>query len=111
MSTRVNLSIDQGSDYVETIDVLDAQSGTAFDLTGHTAESHIRKSYYSTYYTPFVCNTTGTAGKVILNLSANTSANLEPGRYLYDVEITETATGKKTRVIEGLVTLTPGMTK
>jgi hypothetical protein len=37
------------------------------------------------------------------------TSGLEPGRYLYDVEITDTT--NITRVVEGTVTVTPGMTR
>jgi hypothetical protein len=43
-------------------------------------------------------------------MSSTTTAGIEQGRYLYDVVITSSA-GTKTRVIEGLVTINPGVTK
>jgi len=36
---------------------------------------------------------------------------MKPGRYLYDVEITKTSTSEKTRVVEGQVTINPGITQ
>ena len=36
---------------------------------------------------------------------------MKAGRYVYDVEITKTSTGYKTRVIEGQVTVNPGVTQ
>jgi len=41
--------------------------------------------------------------------SANT-ANLTPGRYVYDLVITSPAS-EKTRVVEGIVVVTPGVTQ
>jgi hypothetical protein len=35
---------------------------------------------------------------------------MEPGRYLYDVEITSSE-GEVSRVVEGVVTVTPGITR
>jgi hypothetical protein len=46
---------------------------------------------------------------VVLTLLASTTATLEAGRYLYDVVVTS-AGGTKTRVIEGVVTVNPGVT-
>ena len=50
-------------------------------------------------------------GKVRVELSASQSEAIPPGRYLYDIEITNTSGGAKTRVIEGIVTVTPQITK
>jgi len=35
---------------------------------------------------------------------------MKPGRYVYDIEITKTSSGIKTRVIEGQLHVTPGVT-
>jgi hypothetical protein len=43
-------------------------------------------------------------------LSATQSSSIPSGRWLYDVEITA-ANGIKTRVVEGVVTITPEITK
>ena len=50
-------------------------------------------------------------GKVRIQLTSSESEAIPPGRYLYDIEITETSTGIKTRVIEGIVTITPQITQ
>jgi hypothetical protein len=39
-----------------------------------------------------------------------TTANLTPGRYVYDVLLTS-STGVKTRVIEGIITIMPSVTR
>ena len=39
------------------------------------------------------------------------TATLKPGRYVYDVEITGTSPVETLRVLEGLVTVTPEVTK
>ena len=43
-------------------------------------------------------------------MTAANTANLTPGRALYDLLITSPA-GVKTRVIEGIVTITPSVTR
>jgi hypothetical protein len=42
--------------------------------------------------------------------SANT-ANLKAGRYVYDLLITNNSGGIKTRVVEGIVVVTPSATR
>jgi hypothetical protein len=36
---------------------------------------------------------------------------MKAGRYVYDVEITQTSSGAVTRVLEGQVEVTPGVTQ
>lgn len=43
-------------------------------------------------------------------MTAANTALLSPGRYLYDLLITAPG-GTKTRVVEGIVTVTPGVTQ
>jgi hypothetical protein len=48
-------------------------------------------------------------GEVTLSLTATQTAALTAGRYVYDVELTIGST--VSRVIEGIVTVTPEVTK
>ena len=50
-----------------------------------------------------------TAGIVSLSLSAATTNAMKAGRYVYDVEID--LNGTKTRVLEGQLEVTPGVTR
>jgi hypothetical protein len=48
-------------------------------------------------------------GTVMLSLSATETANISAGRYVYDIELT---TGNTiTRIVEGIVTVTPEVTR
>ena len=49
-------------------------------------------------------------GKIALNIPRWTTSLLKSGRYVYDVEITQTSSGTKTRVIEGQITVYPQVT-
>lgn len=110
MAKKNNLYVDQGSTYSTTIVVNDSNEDP-FDLTGYTASSQIRKHPTSCKYFAFTANTNGATGEVNLSLSANTTANLQAGRYLYDVEIKNTSNGAITRVAEGIVTVSPNITR
>lgn len=105
MATTSNLYIDQGSDYQVTITVDDT------DITGYTVAAQMRKSYGSSTAYNFTCAVSdGAAGKLTLTLLGEDSDGIPAGRYLYDVEITSPG-NTKTRVVEGLVVLTPQITK
>ncbi len=109
MAIKANLVVDQGANFSASIDLTDANNAV-FNLTGYTVAAQMRKNYTSSAATTFTASHTGAAGKINLILNANTTTAIEPGRYLYDVEITS-AGGTITRVVEGIVTVTPGMTR
>lgn len=109
MAIKANLVIDQGTDFSATIDVVDANNNI-YDLSSYTAAAQMRKNYASASATTFTTSDNGASGQITIELSSNTTAQLEPGRYLYDVEITSTG-GIVTRVVEGIVTVTPGITR
>lgn len=109
MATKANLVIDQGTDFEAFIDLEDAV-GETYDLTDYTVASQMRKNYASSAATTFTASHNGSGGKITLALTSSVTADLEPGRYLYDVEITSPG-GTISRVIEGIATVTPGMTR
>ena len=104
------LFIEQGSDYATTI-TLDAVDGTPFSLAEYVARSQIRKSYYSTSPTAeFVIAFPDAANGVIsVSLSSANTANIAPGRYVYDMVIKNNQ-NVKTRVLEGIVNVLPQVT-
>ena len=110
MAVLSNLSIDQGSDFSAEIIVEDS-NGDVANLTGYTGAGQIRKTYSSSTYTAFgVTVTNAASGLLTLTLSNTVTNGMKAGRYVYDVEITKTANGEKTRVVEGQVIINPGVT-
>ena len=107
MAAVHNLYIDQGADFSADIGIFD-DFNSSWDLTGYLGAAKIKKSYNSSTSTPFTVSVNA-AGTITLALSAVNTSTLAEGRYLYDVVITSAA-GLKTRVIEGLVTINPGVT-
>lgn len=109
MGTKANLKIDQGSDYITSVTLTD-DDGNPLDLVGYTGEAQIRKYYTSTTYRSFDVTIEANTGTVQLELDANTSNNMDFGRYVYDVELTA-SDGTISRIMEGIVTITPGVTR
>jgi hypothetical protein len=105
------LFLEQGTTFTTNI-TLDDIDGVPFDLTGVTAKSQIRKSYYSANTTAefSVIINTPSDGTILLLLDAPTTANIAAGRYVYDVAIKDTA-NTVTRVLEGIVNVIPQVTK
>lgn len=110
MAAFSELVIEQGATFNTTLNVEDT-AGTAINLYAYTAESQMRKSYYSSSATTITSTVTGTAnGEVTLSMTAANTASLSPGRYVYDVKITSPA-NVVTRVVEGIVTVLPSVTR
>lgn len=109
MGTKVNLLIDQGSTFESTIDLTDDE-GNLVDLTNYTAAGQIRKHYTSSNAVNFSVTLGGANGTITIGLSANATANLVAGRYVYDVELIDVS-GDVSRLFEGIVTVTPQVTR
>ena len=71
----------------------------------------MRKSYYATSNTIITSTITGNAnGEITLSMTAANTANLTPGRQVFDLLITS-PTQVKTRVVEGIIVISPGVTQ
>jgi hypothetical protein len=104
------LTIEQGATYNTTVNVED-DAGNAINLYAYTANSQMRKSYYSSTAYTIGASVTGTAnGEITLSITAANTANLSAGRYVYDLKITS-ANNIVTRVVEGIATVLPSVTR
>ena len=105
------LFLEQGASFNTAI-ALDDVSGAAFNLITYSASSQMRKSYYSSNASATFSVTTGenpSLGVITISLDSANTANIYPGRYLYDVYVYNTAS--RVRVLEGIVNVTPQVTK
>jgi hypothetical protein len=105
------LFLEQGATFNTTI-TLDDVSGAPMNLVGYTAASQMRKSYYSSNASATFSITTGDAnGTITMNMTSANTANIYPGRYVYDVYITSVGANNRVRVLEGIVNVLPQVTK
>ena len=110
MAAFTELLIEQGATFSTTVNVEDT-AGAAINLYGYSASSQMRKSYYATSNTIITSTITGNAnGEITLSMTAANTANLTPGRQVFDLLITS-PTQVKTRVVEGVIVISPGVTK
>lgn len=109
MAITANIKIDQGTDFSASIDVK-TTNGLVYNLTGYIIAAQMRKSYYSSVATSFTTSHNGVGGQIKIILANVVTNLLVPGRYLYDVEITDPS-GHITRVVEGIVTVAGGITR
>ena len=111
MAIVSNLVIDQGASFSASIDVTDTD-GDALNLTGYTAAGQMRRTYSSTTATDFTASIqSASGGTVKISLTATETNAIKAGRYVYDVEITNTSTQEVIRIVEGQVEVTPGVTR
>ena len=111
MASISNLTIDQGTTYSVTITVND-DTGSARNLTGYTGRSQMRRSYYTSANTAFTVSVTNPAnGEISITLTAAQTANVKAGRYVYDLELVNANSTTVERVVEGVVTVYPEVTR
>jgi hypothetical protein len=53
----------------------------------------------------------GTDGNVMLTMNSNTTTNVTAARYVYDVELKSNTSGETERVAEGVVVVSPEITR
>ena len=110
MAIVSNLTVDQGSTFSASIDITDTEDNILV-LTGYTVAGQVRKTYDSSTAVSFTASVSDAAtGEVTISLTPAQTNALVAGRYVYDVEITS-AGGTVTRVIEGQLEVTPGVTQ
>jgi len=105
-----NITIPQGSDFSKTFTSLES-NGAATNLTGYSAEAKLKKhSGASTSYTFSAAFASDrTTGQLTISLTDSVTTTIESGRYYYDIRLTN-ASGIKSRLAEGMATVTAGIT-
>ena len=106
------LTLDQGATFTSTLDLTN-DDNTPMNVANSTFSSQIRKSYYSTHPTAnLVVTVDGDAanGRIRMELDSANTANIKPGRYVYDLKMTNEA-NVTIRIVEGIMTVTPQVSR
>jgi len=109
MATKANIVIDQGTTFSTTLELTD-ENDDLYDLSNYTASSKMKKWYTSTNSVEFSTAINNDTSEITLSLTAEQTDLIEAGRYVYDVEIVDNS-GTVIRLLEGIVTVTPSVTK
>jgi len=109
MAIKANLIIDQGTTFSTQLNLTD-ENDDALDLTNYSGSAKMRKHYTSSNSSSFTVSLGGNTGIVTLSMTANATANLTAGRYVYDLELTD-GSSEISRIVEGIVTVTPNVTR
>jgi len=112
MAAYVELYMDQGTTWTNVINLTDDQTNAYIDASGYQVRSQMRRSYYSANATANItCEVTDTdTGEITLSLTSGETANIKAGRYLFDVETIDTQ-NNVVRILEGIITVTPEVTR
>lgn len=106
----VNLVMDAGADFKQSFYLESPISNSAIDLTGFTGICQIKKSPASLNKTAdFVVSfPSPAAGQVLISMASTITSTIKPGRYSYDVLLTD-ANSIKTRAVSGSIIVNAGV--
>jgi hypothetical protein len=107
-----NLVINCGADFSQSFTLEGTETNSALNLTGYTVQGQIRKHAGSSTAISFTTSiiTPATTGRIVITLTAAQTSTIKPGRYVYDIVVTD-ASSYKTRVVEGMVLVREGVTR
>lgn len=117
MATRSDFDIDQGSNVLITMELMN-EDRSPKDMTNHVVYGQMKMSYgddstEATHFTTMVTNAPN--GEVTLSLTNTQTASLDyRKRYMYDFEVRHYDSDLefiKERILEGLITINPSVTK
>lgn len=112
MAVQINFVVDQGTTF-EAIATIQNEDGSIFNLTGLTAYSQMRKSYYTNTAIEISAEIDGDPieGNIKLSMLPSVTNNIRAGRYVYDVEVHDATGDYVKRVLQGIITVSPQVTK
>ena len=111
MTTRANIYVDQGVDYEIVLDLFDAEQSD-FEITDQTFKCEVRKVFSSTVAFEGLIQVNeddNDTNNIDLLFSANTTMSVEPGKYQYDIIMSDGL--RRTKILEGLLFLLPTITR
>jgi len=112
----INITIEQGADYASSFTITNPD-GTPFNINQNEAFAVLRKtpdrqhtiSGVSSEYV-FTTQIDPDDGQIILSMTNTLTSTIPSGRYYYDIVIVDINDGYRSRVIQGMAMVTPGVT-
>lgn len=106
----IDLFMDQGVNFSHTINITDDNTNAPINLVGYEIYCTLKRSYYSANTSAnAVCTVVNASnGEFSITMNRAITANLEPGRYVFDVitkngEIVD-------KILEGVMHVNPTVT-
>jgi len=112
MSTFIEYTVEQNATFKTQLQLKD-DTGVGLNLVSYVVSSQVRRSYSSmNVATNIVCTMIDAPNGVVqLSISYANTANIKAGRYVYDVVALNNSTSEELRLIEGIMTITPAVTR
>lgn len=107
-AAEYNITISQNADFTRSFQLKEAN--VVVDITNKTFSGKIKKNYNETSGTDFTAtNTNNAQGLWTMSLSDTQTAALKAGDNVYDIVMTDTVSGEKTRLLQGKAFVSPGV--
>ena len=111
MTTRANMYVDQGVDFAIILDLF-SDAGDEFNILNQQFKCEARKVFSSTI--AFEANISinlydNDINNIELSIPANTTAEVEPGKYQYDIIMLSGT--QRSKILEGLMFILPTVTR
>lgn len=104
----INLTINTGTDFIQVFDLYKS-SNRVIDLTNYTAASSLRKHKNSSTSVSFTVGFPDRKkGKIKISIPSWVTSRLKPGKYVYDILLTNSS-GDKRIVVEGTILARAGV--
>ena len=112
MTTFIEYTIEQNATFKTQLQLKD-DIGVGINLIPYTVTSQVRRSYTSGNVSANITCTyvDGANGLVQLSIPYANTATMKSGRYVYDVTALNTTTGEELRLVEGIIVVTPSVTR
>jgi saccharopine dehydrogenase-like NADP-dependent oxidoreductase len=106
-----NLVVNAGVDFDQIFNLENSNTNSVLNLTGYSVKAQMRKHAAATGVTTFTSSIyNASSGKIKIGLSTALTSSLKPGRYVYDVVLTD-PNNFMSRVVEGMVLVREGVTR
>jgi len=110
LTVKWNQDFNAGQTWITDFTLLNP-NGTPRSVIGNTFQSSLKRHYKSVNATTILVEVLdASTGNIKLSLTDTQTTALIGGKYLYDVEMTDTE-GIKERIIQGVITVRPEVTK
>ena len=105
-----NIVIEAGYDFDTSFQLEDTRTNSPLILTDASTEAQLRKHHGSSTAVSFASTVTSPElGIISISLTGTQSVSLKPGRYVFDVKITNS--GREYKAVEGAALVRAGVTR
>lgn len=113
MAQFIELFVDQGTDFGLQITVTNDTDNTPRDISNSSFTCSFRKSFYSSSVSAnlVMAVADGPNGILLANANSVVTANIKPGRYVFDIKEYDAVSNTRSRLLEGIATVNPQVTR